>query len=72
MEEDPGSDSEEESVLNWFTCGCPAFSTLLCVRLEARMGSCSSLLKRGASVSEPEGDFLGAYGAVLMSASAER
>ena len=53
--------------------GCPAFSTLLCVRLEARMGSsCSSLLKRGASVSEPEGDFLGAYGAVLMSASAER
>ena len=52
--------------------GCPAFSTLLCVRLEARMGSCSSLLKRGASVSEPEGDFLGVYGAVLMSASAER
>ena len=49
-----------------------SFSTLLCVRLEARMGSCSSLLKRGASVSEPEGDFLGAYGAVLMSASAER
>ena len=42
-------------------------------RLEARMGSsCSSLLKRGASVSEPEGDFLGVYGAVLMSASAER